>query len=512
MRKPSPFAAVSAVDGHAGAACNTRMTTPAIAIKRGINCLWVFDRKDERLQRSEMRWPDGSVMARTVLPVTTIEVLTLLAVSALLVTAFDVTALAVSELPESELAVSAAKAGLATARAPTAKPRRMSFFTVSLLKAARESRHRSPIYRLHWSLHEGKTRRVGAQEVARSCSRRCPSPSPACRAIAFGRGFRPQTWLKRVGRKSDGGHRFVAIPNPDEIMSSLFSENLRLVLKMLSMSSARLAAELETNKSVVSRWLKGSAQPSAHNLSRLSELVATRVEGFRVLDWERDPRSLAEMFGADPNAIPAMSAARPVLLPTAIWDQMVATAAVRGKGFEGIFRSTRPDPQNAGRYLHEHGMIRQDPVGLLHLAMGSAKNKVEGWMIPLHGHLYCIAADLNSGALLFGIFHGIGASRVDVFDGLIMLPGADKGHSPSATAMLCERVSELSGDRQADERRFAALASQSPVAPEGSVPEHVRKHLARDFGPEQLARGGDWLLNMSLAHSMTRGPDYAKSS
>jgi hypothetical protein len=188
------------------------------------------------------------------------------------------------------------------------------------------------------------------------------------------------------------------------------------------------------------------------------------------------------MFGADPSAIPAMSAVRPVLLPTAIWDRMVATAAVRGEGFEGFFRSTRPHPRMPGRFLHEHIMIRRDPVGLLRLAMGSAKNLVDGWVIPLHGHCYCI--------------------------GLVLIPGADQGYSPTATAMLCERVGELSGDREADDKRFAELASQNPLAPEGSIPENIRKHLARDFGPEQLARGGDWLLTMSLARTMTRGPDF----
>ena len=157
-----------------------------------------------------------------------------------------------------------------------------------------------------------------------------------------------------------------------------------------------------------------------------------------------------------------MSAARPVLLPTAIWDRMLATAAVRGKdGIEGFFRSTRPHPRMPGRFLHEHGMIRRDPVGLLRLAMGSA-NSVVGWMIPLHGHLYCITANVNSGTLLFEIFHGIGTSRADVFDGLILIPGASQGYSPTATAMLCERVGELSGDRDADDKRFAEFASQIP--------------------------------------------------
>lgn len=288
-----------------------------------------------------------------------------------------------------------------------------------------------------------------------------------------------------------------------------FSEKLRLVLKMLSMSAAKLASELAIDKSVVSRWLKGSVQPSAHNLSLLSALVATRVEGFRTLDWERSVESLAALFGVDPRAIPAMRPPEPPrALPLAIWDQMVSTAALRGHAYEGFFRSTRPHPRSIGRFLHEYGMIRRDENGLLRLNMGSAETVVDGWMIPLHGQLYSICADVNTGSLLFGIFNGLGASRVDVFDGLTLIPGFDQGRSPMATAMLCERVGQLSGDRQADDARFAELASQNPLAPEGSVPEHIQKHLVRDFGPAALALGGDWLLNMSLARTMSRGPEY----
>src|SRR5690242_14270989 len=115
--------------------------------------------------------------------------------------------------------------------------------------------------------------------------------------------------------------------SPSGHMPSPFTEKLQLVLKLLSMSGARLASELAIDKSVVSRWLKGSVQPSDHNLSRLSALVATRVEGFRTLDWEREPENLAAMFGADPESIPSMRAATPPAqrgLPLPIWDQMVA--------------------------------------------------------------------------------------------------------------------------------------------------------------------------------------------
>ncbi len=288
-----------------------------------------------------------------------------------------------------------------------------------------------------------------------------------------------------------------------------FSDNLRLVLKLLSISAAKLASELQVDKSVISRWLNGSVQPSAHNLSRLSAFVATRVEGFRILDWERDADSLAQMFGADPAAIAGLrSARRPGGLPIAIWAQMITTTAARGAAYEGFFRSTRPHPRLNGRYVHEWGMIRRDEIGLLRLSMGSLESMVDGWMIPLHGMLYSVSAEINHGTLVFGIFNGIGATRVDVFDGLTLLPAFDMGRSPLATAMICERIGDLSGDRGADDRRLAELVSQNPVAPEGSIPAEMQAHLARDFGPEQLAKGGDWLLNMSLLRTMTRGPDY----
>jgi transcriptional regulator with XRE-family HTH domain len=286
-----------------------------------------------------------------------------------------------------------------------------------------------------------------------------------------------------------------------------FSDNLRLVLKLLSMSAAKLASELAVDKSVVSRWLNGSVQPSAHNLSRLSAFVAGRVAGFHVLDWERTPDRLAEMFGADPGAIASLGSARaPSGLPFAIWDQMISATALRGRAYEGFFRSTRPHPRNPGHYVHEWGMIRRDEIGLLRLRMGSAEANVGGWVIPLQGLIYIIAAETNSGAMMFGLFNGVGASRVDVFDGLSLLPAHDMGRSPLATAMLCERIGDLSGDREADDRRFTELASQNPNAPAGSIPADIEAHLVRDFGPEQLARGGDLFLTMSLLRTMARGP------
>ena len=292
-------------------------------------------------------------------------------------------------------------------------------------------------------------------------------------------------------------------------MTSRFSRNLGLVLKLLSISSAKLASELEIDKSVVSRWLRGSVSPSAHNLSRLSAFVATRVEGFNALDWEREAESMAELFGADLDALPGIRppAAAPGL-PVAVWDQLIIGAASRGNAYEGFFRSTRPHPAQPEQFLHEFSMVRRDAIGLLRLAMGSADTRVDGWMLPLNGLVYSVASDPNTGSMMFGIFNGVGASRVDILDGLVLIPAFDKGRSPLATPILSERVGDLSGDVEADNARFEELASHSPLAADGAVPVHIQAHLVRDIGPTQLALGGDWLLNMSLARSMTRGRQF----
>jgi len=288
------------------------------------------------------------------------------------------------------------------------------------------------------------------------------------------------------------------------VMSTAFSEKLGLALKMLSISGAKLASELNVDKSVVSRWLKGSVQPSAHNLSLLTALVAARIEGFSTLDWERDLRGVAAQFGADPDVVGAASA--PGGLPLAILSQAVSTTALRGAAYEGLFRSTRVDPAGAGSFLNEHALVRRDERGVLRLSFGGGGLTAEGWVIPLHSQLYIIATDVRSGIMLFGVFNGPASARADVFDGLVLAPTVDIGRTPTAMAMYCERIADLSGDAAADERRFAGLAAGDPRTPASAVPERLRRHLLRDIGPAQHALGGDFLLTMPIVRSLARGP------
>src|SRR5437879_9004145 len=111
-------------------------------------------------------------------------------------------------------------------------------------------------------------------------------------------------------------------------MGRSFARKLELVLKVLSMSRARLAADLGVDKSVVGRWVSGAVRPSAHNLSRLSGLIAERIAGFTALDWDRSLPAFAEFVGADLNGV-TLDGAGPGLqgLPLAQMDQFLAATA-----------------------------------------------------------------------------------------------------------------------------------------------------------------------------------------
>jgi hypothetical protein len=287
-------------------------------------------------------------------------------------------------------------------------------------------------------------------------------------------------------------------------MSASFGAKFALALKALSISRVQLAADLKVDKSVIGRWVAGTVQPSDHNLSRLTALIAGRVEGFTALDWDRSPAELAAVLGARPPA--------PVGLPLPLLEQIRSTTALRGAAYEGFFRSTRPYVLQPGLFVHDHGIIRLDEHGLLSLRMGTAGTFVEGWMLPLHNQLFCVAADVTSGALLFGIFNGVATPRAQVLDGLTLGPALDAGRTPTAYAMMFERIGDLSGDRAADDARFAELAARDPLAPEGSISPGLRAHLIRDIGPAQLAVGGDFLLRMPLSRSIARGPAYGEGS
>jgi transcriptional regulator with XRE-family HTH domain len=285
-----------------------------------------------------------------------------------------------------------------------------------------------------------------------------------------------------------------------------FSAKFEFVLKALSMSRGRLGAELGVDKSIVGRWARGVSKPSADNLARLTNLVAARVTGFTVLDWERDPAGLARILGADPETAPR---ARTWRLDERshgeLLDQILATTRRRGAAYQGFYLSTRPFATCPGRFIRDRMMIRHDENDLLRFDLRCGGVRVEGWVLPQDNQLFVVGAESASGSLAFGIFNGVSTARAAMIEGLLLSCALDAGRTPTACAMVFERVGELTGKASADDARFAELAAGEGLAAEGSVPEDLQAHLTRNIGPDQLAFGGDWLLRLPLTRSLSRG-------
>ncbi|HXV00423.1 MAG TPA: helix-turn-helix transcriptional regulator [Caulobacteraceae bacterium] len=286
-------------------------------------------------------------------------------------------------------------------------------------------------------------------------------------------------------------------------MSEPFSAKLALVLKVLSLSRARMAADLGVHKSVVGRWFAGAVRPSAHNLAALTAQVARRSPGFTILDWDRDLDDLAALFGVAPGRSgPAGSGGG---LPIPLLGQALAMTAQWGAAYEGFFRSTRPFAQYPGRFVHDHCLVRRDGMGLLRLHLATGSVFIDAWLLPLKGHVFIVGSDFTNATMAFGLLNGVVSEKVETLDGLIMSVTQGTDLTPTATAIVLDRVGDLSGDRAADDARFADLAGGDALAPEGSIPEALQAHLARDIGPTALALGGDWLLRMPASRSLSGG-------
>jgi transcriptional regulator with XRE-family HTH domain len=286
-------------------------------------------------------------------------------------------------------------------------------------------------------------------------------------------------------------------------MESPIAPKLAFVLKALSMSRGQLASELGVDKSAVGRWISGAAAPSPHNLAQLTARVRARVDGFTTLDWERDLDGLATVIGVAAPGAPAAGVPSGLRLP--LLDESLATTRLRGGAYEGFYRITRPYAQQPGEFVHDQVMLRRETNGFMALQMFAGGTSVEGWVMLMNNQLFVTAAELTSGAFVFAIVNGVSTLEAGLLDGLILYCALDPSRTPTATAAIFERVGRLTGDRDADDARFAVMKTQPALAPADSVPPAIQAHLVRNIGEGELARGGDWLLRMPLSRSMSRG-------
>ena len=287
-----------------------------------------------------------------------------------------------------------------------------------------------------------------------------------------------------------------------------FAERLRLVLKALSISGGRLAADAAVDKSLVSRWCSGAVVPSAHNLARLTQTIAVRHPGFTMLDWELDLPALAARLGvsvpipASENGVPSGFAewlALPKLRETALASGTASAALA------GFWRTTRPSPEFPGKFVHDHVIMEPTADGPLRFRMGLFSSRLSGWSMAVGDQMFCCATNMAIGSSIFAIFNRVHRPRIDMLDGVTLACMADAGGAPVAAACLLERIGELSGDPAVDDAHYEDLLASHPIAPEGSVPDAIQRHLLFDVGRTALAAGGDPVLMMRSMTSLARG-------
>ena len=284
-----------------------------------------------------------------------------------------------------------------------------------------------------------------------------------------------------------------------------FAVKFDLALKALNLSRARLASQLGVDKTVVGRWARGSVRPSAENMVRLTDLVRQAIPGFTSLDWQRDIPEVAAALGVDPKPSGAAARRTGSTFHDALLAEAMDLTSRRGGAYEGFFRSTRPFASQPGRFLHDQMMVRRDDEGALRYDLRCDRVRVTGWVLPQQNLVYTIGAEDASGSLAFGIFNGSASARADVIEGLMLSCALEAMLTPIACAVVFERVGDLTGDLAADDARLDESGRLSPVASPGSVSEAMAAHLVRDIGPLQLLQGGDWLLRMPQARSVSRG-------
>jgi len=294
----------------------------------------------------------------------------------------------------------------------------------------------------------------------------------------------------------------------DSDATGSFTQRLELILKALSLTRGRLAAELGVDKSLVGRWVSGAVKPSALNLERLTQYLAKRQPGFTLLDWDRDIDALAERFGVASPAPPSHEAL-PIdgLLPDVMVRESAVTTALRGWAYEGFWRTTRASAEVPGSFFHDYVMFRRNGDSMLAVRMGVFALRLDGWAIMLQNKIFSISTEPDTGTFSFTILTGVARQRADVLDGMSIACLRDAGGSTIGFATLLERIGSLSGDRTADDATFEQLCQAGPsMVTADDVPPRIQKHLLRNAGADALANGGLPILMIPFAQSLSRGP------
>ena len=270
-----------------------------------------------------------------------------------------------------------------------------------------------------------------------------------------------------------------------------FGPKLAIVLKALTISNGRLAADLAVDKSLIGRWVSGSVKPSMHNLSRLTIHVAGRIPGFSLLDWEREPGELTALVAAGESASSGDVGDPALALP-------VMLAASRARGLENVRREGHPYP---GVYVGFRPAFRKpDDVdgSLVVIWLESGRlvcrhlDKIFrniGEIVMLDRELYFTLEDpVRTDRLGLAVLTGVAGRKAMRLDGLVMTAHADRIHRPIIAPWVLQRLDDLPApDQPPPEADLNVLCERlNAVTMAGDMKAMAGETIATAIAPNQV--------------------------
>ena len=294
-----------------------------------------------------------------------------------------------------------------------------------------------------------------------------------------------------------------------------FGAKLALAFDLLNISRSRVAAVVQVDKSVVSRWARGQVRPSDHNLSQLTALIAAQAPGFTRRDWNEPVHRFAERLAGGQEAPPDVAAVTPPF-PAASETEWLPKAAEQSRN-----ETARDGDRYPGLYLQvRHRFANPQPFAdLVPIWREGDQLKVKfdgpfwahtGRIFILGHQLFMVAEDRAvSEGLWFQIMNGVSEGRALAMDGILTSVPHDRARAPGSTLTLMLRIADLHdpnveppGDLLTDyQNRIAALVDAGRVS-ELAGPEIIDHIINRTHVPREDGRT-DHILRAPASRGMT---------
>lgn len=258
-----------------------------------------------------------------------------------------------------------------------------------------------------------------------------------------------------------------------------FSTNLNTSVRTLNISGVELAAALAVDKSVVRRWMSGRTRPTAVNLARLSAMIASKVPGFSVSDWDLQPAAFARRIAQQGE--PARTG--PAVAPGPVFRAFAAFADALDREapvYAGFWMTYVMDTGGAGKFIARAARIWRDGQRM-RIQLNGGEFEIHGEVFMGSGNVYILTDAPRSPAVGLTIVTGSPRATPDILVGVSAFNARDIHGSPAAAPIVAEFRGRLSGDDAADEASWIGLIeyahSISQLQDTSAIPRRILQIL-----------------------------------